>query len=108
MGQVDIRLNGRAYKITCEDGQEERLSQLAGYLARHVEALTKDLGQRGDARLMLLAGLTVCDELFELKARAAAQGAEAAPLDAESLAGACRVIEAATERVDAIAERVAS
>ena len=106
MGQVDIRLNGRTYKITCENGQEERLTQLAAYLARHVEALTEDLGHIGDARLMLLAGLTVCDELFELKARAAAQGAEATPLDMESLSGACRVIEAATERVDAIAERI--
>lgn len=106
MAQVEIRLNGRTYKITCEDGQEDRLSQLAGYYARHVEALSKELGQIGDARLLLLAGLTVCDELFELKSRAAMAGADATPLDPESLAGACRVIEAARERVEAIAERV--
>lgn len=106
MAQVEIRLNGRTYKITCENGQEERLTQLAGYFSRHVSALKEDLGQIGDARLMLLAGLTICDELFELKGKQSAQEQDKTPLDAESLAGACRVIEAATERVDAISRRL--
>ena len=60
MAQVDIMLNGREYRITCDDGQEERLQQLAAYFDRHVSDLASDLGQIGDARLMLLSALTVC------------------------------------------------
>lgn len=107
MAQVEITVNDRAYKITCEDGQEERLGQLAAYIDRHVSDLAGELGQIGDARLMLLSALTVCDELFETKARCASLENSADELDMETLGGASRVIEAAAKRVDAIAERMA-
>ena len=36
MPRVDITLNGRNYLIGCEEGQEARLRQLAGYLEGQV------------------------------------------------------------------------
>lgn len=106
MSQVEVTVNGRAYKITCDNGQEGRLQQLASYFDRHVTQVARDLGQIGDARLMLLSALTVCDELFEARRRIADFDRAADALDAETVGGASRVIEAAARRVEAIAEKV--
>jgi cell division protein ZapA len=106
MVQVDIMVNDRVYKVTCEDGQEERLQQLAAHFDRHVRDMARELGQIGDARLMLLSALTVCDELFE--ARAAIEDMEQGgePLDPATVGGASRVIDAAAKRVEGIAKKM--
>ncbi|MBB5518157.1 cell division protein ZapA [Amphiplicatus metriothermophilus] len=107
MAQADIAINGRLYKVTCDDGQEQRLQQLANYFDRHVTRLSGELGQIGDARLMLLAALTVCDELFETRKRLADLEAAGAPLDPESAGAARRALEEAADRVEALARRAA-
>lgn len=106
MAQVDIRVNGREYRITCDDGQEARLQQLAAYFDRYVTQLADDLGQIGDARLMLLSALSLCDELFEAKARAEDLEHATDSLDADTAGAASRAIEAAVQRVNEISERV--
>ena len=106
MAEVDIRVNGRDYRVTCEDGQEDRLNQLAAYFDRHVSDLAAELGQIGDERLMLLSALTICDELFETKARASDLEQAGDPLTPETLGGASRAVEAAAARVNEIAERL--
>lgn len=107
MAQVDIRVNDRTYRVSCDDGQEKRLHMLAGHIDGLIADLAADLGQIGEARLILLAALTACDELFEARARLAALSRAETKLDAETLGGAVRVIDAATARVDALAERAA-
>ncbi len=106
MAEVDIRINGRDYRVTCEDGQEDRLNQLAAYYDRHVTELAAELGQIGDARLMLLSALTICDELFEAKMRAGDLEQAADALTPETLGGASRAVEAAVDRVNEISERL--
>ncbi|MEL6361168.1 MAG: cell division protein ZapA [Pseudomonadota bacterium] len=107
MAQVDIVLNGRSYKITCEDGQEKRLERLAVYLGAHVCEIAKDLGGIGEARLLLLSALTVCDELFEAKAALKASEEKLKAHDQQALADARQMIDAATERVHALADTLA-
>ncbi len=106
MSQVDIRINGRDYKVTCEEGQEDRLMRLAAYFDKRVTMLADDLGQIGEERLMLLAALTVCDEFFD--ARDAAQNFESAgeKLDPDTAGAASRAIDAAANRVSEITERL--
>lgn len=106
MTQVDIRVNGRDYRVTCEDGQEERLQQLSAFFDRRVSALSGELGQIGDARLMLLAALTVCDELFEAKTRAANLEEAETPMDMDTIGGASRAVDAAASRIRDMAERL--
>lgn len=106
MAQVEITINGRTYKVMCDDGQEGRLRQLAHYFDRHVAQHVRDLGQIGDARLMLLAALTVCDELFECKKRIMEFGDSTKSLDEETMGGAARVIDAAAKRIESMAEKV--
>jgi cell division protein ZapA len=108
MAQVDIMVNERIYKVTCDDGQESRLHQLAAHIDDQVRSLVRELGQIGDARLILLAALTVCDELFEARAALSEASDSDAPLDAETIGGASRILDAAAKRVEQMAERLSA
>jgi cell division protein ZapA len=63
MAQVTVLVNGRNYTLACEDGEEEHLSELAGFIDNRVAELGRSVGQVGDARLLLMASLVVADEL---------------------------------------------
>jgi cell division protein ZapA len=68
MAQVAITLNDRTYRLVCDDGEEDRLVELAGYVKARVERLRAELGHVGDERLMLMAALMIADELFDARA----------------------------------------
>ncbi len=67
MAQVEIKINGRDYRIACEDGQEGHLASLAKYLDGKVGELVEEVGQIGDTSLMVMAGLLVTDELSDMR-----------------------------------------
>ena len=69
MGQVTVTLNGRTYRMRCADGEEERLHQLVDHLREKLADLTKQFGQIGNERLMLMAAILITDELFDLRDR---------------------------------------
>ncbi len=104
MAEVEIRVNGRDYRVACDDGQEERLQTLAAFFNDYVTDLSAELGQIGDARLMLLSSLTVCDELFELRERVRDLENAGDALDPDTVGAAGRAVEAATARIREIAE----
>jgi len=63
MGQVTVTVNGRSYVIGCDDGEEEHIRYLADYVDNRVQELVGSAGQVGEARLLLMAALTVADDL---------------------------------------------
>ncbi len=65
MGQVAITVNGRSYRFDCGDGEEPRLKELAEYVKSRMEALTREHGNVGEERLLLMAALTIADELWD-------------------------------------------
>lgn len=67
MGQVTITLNGRTYRLSCADDEEERLHQLVEHVRGKVDQLASEFGQIGNERLMLMSALMVADELFDLR-----------------------------------------
>jgi cell division protein ZapA len=67
MGQVAITLNGKIYRLACEDGDEVRLKALSLYISSKLDGLTREFGQAGDAKLFLMSALLIADELFELR-----------------------------------------
>jgi cell division protein ZapA len=69
MGQVNATINGRQYRLACEDGQEEHLEQLAETLEERVLELRGKFGEIGDARLTVMAALTIADDLAEANRR---------------------------------------
>ncbi len=67
MSQVEITINGRQYRVSCEDGQEEHLTELAKYFDGKMHGLIEEVGQIGDTSLMVMAGLLIADELSDAK-----------------------------------------
>ena len=65
MAQVNVTINGRQFRMACEDGQEDHLRQLARELDERIVALRGQFGEIGDARLTVMAALMVADELAE-------------------------------------------
>jgi cell division protein ZapA len=69
MNHINVTINGRQYRMACEDGQETRLMRLAENLQTRVEDLRGKFGEIGDQRLTVMAALTACDELLDANAR---------------------------------------
>ena len=69
MSHINVTINGRQYRMACEEGQEVRLLKLAESLETRVDALRGRFGEIGDARLTVMAALTVCDELVDASNR---------------------------------------
>lgn len=67
MAQVDLEVNGRAYRLFCEDGQEDRLRELAAYVDARLKRITG--GKSGsDAQMLLLTAIVMADELQDVMA----------------------------------------
>ena len=69
MSHINVTINGRQYRMACEEGQEVRLLKLAESLETRVGELRGKFGEIGDARLTVMAALTVCDELLDANQR---------------------------------------
>ena len=65
MGRVTVTINDRAYRLDCGDGEEARIRALGAYVAAKVEELSAQTGGVGDERLIVMAALTIADELWE-------------------------------------------
>ena len=73
MAQVSIRINGYAYTVGCEDGQEPHLQAMGRAVDRYVERV-KALGRHsGESQILVLASLLMADELHDMEARRAAR-----------------------------------
>ena len=69
MSQVTVTINGRQFRMACEDGQEGHLMRLAEDLDRRIEGLRSRFGEIGDTRLTVMAALSVADELADVTGR---------------------------------------
>ncbi len=69
MPHISVPVNGKNYTVGCDEGEEDHVRDLAAYLNKHVNDLAGSVGQVGDARLLLMAGLVVADELSEILSR---------------------------------------
>jgi len=65
MSHINVTINGRQFRMACEEGQEVRLLKLAENLESRIQALRGKFGEIGDARLTVMAALTACDELVD-------------------------------------------
>jgi cell division protein ZapA len=63
MPEVNVEIDGKKYRMACEDGQEAHLMELAERFNRTVLGLKGSFGEIGDNRLVVMAGIAVLDEL---------------------------------------------
>jgi cell division protein ZapA len=110
VAQVTVSINGRSYPVTCDDGQEERIRSLAEYVDKKVREFATSAGAVGEARLLVLAGLVLADELAEatenLRRMRRAPPPAANGHDAATERVVAAGLENLAERIEAIAERL--
>ena len=114
MSHINVTINGRQYRMACEEGQEVRLLKLAETLESRVTELRGKFGEIGDARLTVMAALTVCDELLDANARLhtmeqeleSARNMRAAAVDRARLTqtAVASALNAAAERIEKSAQ----
>lgn len=80
MAEVNVEINGRKYRMACEDGQEEHVRGLADRFNRQMDSFKGSFGEVGDNRLTVMTGIAVMDELVETERKLAAVRAELAEL----------------------------
>jgi cell division protein ZapA len=114
MAHVTVTINGRQYRMACEDGQESHLMRLAEDLERRIGELRGNFGEIGDARLIVMAALMVGDELSEATAHSRKLEEEIASLQETRVTAAGRsqatqaavaaALNAAAERIERVAK----
>ncbi|MBR0718432.1 cell division protein ZapA [Bradyrhizobium liaoningense] len=65
MSHINVTINGRQFRMACEEGQEVRLLKLAESFETRIQMLRGKFGEIGDARLTVMAALMACDELVD-------------------------------------------
>ncbi|AVF04247.1 MAG: cell division protein ZapA [Devosia indica] len=120
MPEVNVEINGRKYRMACEEGQQAHLIGLAERFNAQVEGLKGAVGEIGDNRLTVMAGIAVLDELSEAERRIKALEAQVAELTqagqdiaaelesteaqfAQKLADAAEALESVAETLDGTA-----
>mgnify|MGYP003331506595 FL=1 len=69
MGQVNVTINNRQFRMGCADGEEDHLASLAKSFDDRISEMRSKFGQVGDDRLTIMAALTIADELAEVMKR---------------------------------------
>ncbi|MDQ0390859.1 cell division protein ZapA [Labrys monachus] len=72
MAHVSVTIAGRAYRMACDEGQEEHLLELGRQLDGKIDQLRSAFGEIGDMRLSVMAGIMIADELSETQRRVGA------------------------------------
>lgn len=111
MPQVAVHINGKTYRMACDEGQEAHLLDLAQRFEKTITSLKGSFGEIGDQRLTVMAGIMVQDELVELQRQVAGMENELAQLRMESARGskgdeiAAALVKTA-ERIEAVSRKL--
>src|SRR5512133_2915456 len=116
MPQVSVTINGRQFRMACENGEEARVMRLAEDLDARIVRLRARFGEIGDTRLTVMAALTLADELSEVKEKLQRIEPELATLQDASVVSSDRAqatqaaviaaLNAAAERIENLTKRL--
>jgi cell division protein ZapA len=116
MAQVNLTVNGRVYRMACEDGEEEHVLQLGERFDGAIGELRGALGEIGDQRLMVMAGILMTDRLDDAERRlkrAEQEGRDLRDRSRDTVARYSNIeetvidsLENAAERIERIAQRL--
>lgn len=118
MAEVTVHIDGKAYRMACDEGQEEHLEGLAAQFDKYVNHLKSSFGEIGDQRLTVMAGIMVMDELVELQKQVRGMEGEVETLrktrdDAltkadKNDAAVTGVLSGLAERIEGVASKLAA
>lgn len=102
MAKADITVNNRRYSVACAPGQEGKLAGLGVRLDKRVRNIAEAVGDIGEARLLLVAALSLLDELDAKSAIAPSPQVDVAAVEAK----AASALSDAAARIDALAAQL--
>jgi cell division protein ZapA len=97
--QVTLNVNGNPYQLACNEGEEAQLQDLASVISQRVGDISQAMGQVGEAKLILMAALTLLDEARSANAQSA-QVAEETHSNAEAIRAAAAAIENIADQIE--------
>lgn len=100
MAQVTITVNGRDHRIGCDDGEEDRVRELAAIVDERATALAKQIGPSSDSRLLLMTAILMADDLSSARTGTGDAPKNAAPDDTARIAELANRLENIAERVE--------
>ncbi len=105
MPQVTVKINGRPYELSCGEGEEQHLRDLAEYVDSKIALARESAGSRGDGQLLVLASILIADELSDTLAKIEDPAIAAKLPDgpAAKVKSQISFLETATSRITAIA-----
>ena len=106
MPTVTIALNGRNYDIACGEGEEARVSELAGEIRRRMESLTRNSGHLSEGMVFVMTALLLADELDQKKRETAKLKDDGRESSLKRELALADTIEALAARVETLAARV--
>ncbi len=68
MAQVNVSIHGKTYGISCDDGQEQRVQQLAAYVDARLREIAGAGAASTEPHLLVLTALVLADEIYENRA----------------------------------------
>ena len=109
MAQVNLSVNGRTYRVACDDGEEDHVAELGARFEGAIQELRGALGEIGDQRLMLMAGILMTDRLDEAERKLGRAEGEIRTLKdsrANSAMRADSLEESFVDNLELVAERL--
>ncbi len=127
MPKIDVSLAGRTYPVVCGEGEQAHVLELAAGFDTILRRVAQGAQGATDAQLLVLAGLTMADKVYELEGetenlrgdvgaleaqlaemRGQMDALKAGAVTPEEEAEVAAAVEHLTARVEAIAARVRS
>lgn len=102
MPSVDVRVLGRTHTIQCDDGEENRVRQLAQFVDQQAAKLSKGTANANDAKTLLATSILIADELADTTDALARMKSELS--EAEDRAAVA--LERAAEQLESIAAKL--
>jgi len=114
MAQITVTINGKSFRMACDDGEEERLMGLAARFDGWIGELRGAFGEIGDQRLTVMAGIMATDQVSELERKIAkleqdlaeANNQQVAALDnmSQTEEQLSRAVNTAAARIESLAD----
>ena len=106
MAQVSVTIDSRKYRLACNEGEEARLESLAGVIDSKIGELRAAFGEIGDQRLVVMAALTIADNLAEARDAAEAERDRMKTVEAQAMTVAAG-LDQLSSRIESLAAQLA-
>ena len=111
MAEVNLAIHGKTYGVSCDDGQEDRVSELGQYVDARLREIVSSGAASNDSHLLVLTALILADEIYDLREDVANDSAHQEPVvqrvseqDEQIILNA---ISNLAQRMDSVVERLA-